>query len=197
MLSKFEWSEIIIVGLVGGVTAACIGLAIRFGATVDNLLNFFGAAVGTGLAVVSTLWLESRRRARALEKMLTSLVIAASVAMRFKSIKDSQIPPLIVTFQQSAQAFEASRLGANVEDPLHQYAFQSAVFWLQQALKEMEGYLQDFATGKLSEKLLAEKSRKSALKMIGATEDFLKLPGLSKLPLAAFLHHQSKVDVPM
>lgn len=194
MPNRFEWSEILIVGVVGGIAASCVTLAALLGASTDNLLNFFGSAVGSGLAVVAALWLESRRRARALEQMMTSLVITASVAMRFEPKADELVAPLIVTFQQSAAAFEAARLGANIEDPLHQYAFQSAVFWLRRVLKEMEAGLQDLAEGKLTEGELAQKVRKPALGIIKPIEDFLKLPGLPTKPLAAFRYHKARMD---
>lgn len=195
MPSKFEWSEIVIVGLVGGIAAGCIGLAVRLGATVDNILNFSGGAVGAGLAVVATLWLESHRRDRALEQMLTSLMISASVAMRFNTIGDNQLVPLIVTFKQSAEAFEASRLGANIQNPIHQYAFQSAVFWLRQSVEEMDGYMKSYAAGDFDLKTFSNKSRKCATTVTGAVEDFLRVPGLPKSPLKSFEYHKSRINI--
>lgn len=186
MPNRLEWIEIIIVGLVGGVAAACLGLAFRFGASVDNLLNFFGSAVGSGLAVVAALWLESHRRQRALEKMVTSLVISASVAMRFKSIESSLIRPLILTFQQSSEAFEASRLGVNIQDPLHQYALQSAIFWMKRAVEDMHNGVLDCESGKITEARLLELSRKQAAGIIGSIEDFINQPRVPKTPVLLF-----------
>lgn len=193
MPNRFEWSEIVIVGLVGGVAAACLALAMRLGASVDNLLNFFGGAVGSGLAVVASLWLESHKRARRLEQMMTSLVNTASVAMRFQDIDDKFIVPLIVTFQQSAEAFEACQLGATVEDPLHQYAFQSSIYWLKRGLQEMTQGIEDLNAGEITESQLSLIGRTHAKAIIQPVEDFLRQPGLPKQPLASFQYLKNKI----
>lgn len=194
MPNRFEWSEIVIVGLVGGVAAACLVIAILLGASIDNLLNFFGGAVGSGLAVVASLWLESRKRARGLENMMTSLVNTASVAMRFEKIDDESIVPLIVTFQQSAEAFEVCRLGATIDDPLHQYAFQASTYWLKRALREMGEGMEALDAGKTTEAQLASFSRIQAKTIIQPVEDFLQQTGLPKKPIASFRYLKSKID---
>ncbi|MDR3544074.1 MAG: hypothetical protein P4L69_24425 [Desulfosporosinus sp.] len=194
MPNRFEWSEIVIVGLVGGVASGCIAAAIRLGATTDNLLNFCGGAVGSGLAVTATLWLDARRRARALEHMLDSMVIMASVAMRFKSIDRKLTHSLILVFQQSAEAFEASRLGVSIQDPLHQYGFQSAYFWFKRAMTEIEGGLKLHDDAADCNELY-EMSKKSALSIIGSIDDFLKMPGLPKKALRNFRSHKEIMDL--
>jgi hypothetical protein len=126
--------------------------------------------------------------------MMTSLVITAGVAMQFESEADDLIAPLIVTFEQSVAAFEAARLGANIEDPLHQYAFQSAVFWLKRALREMEAGMKDLAEGRTTKRELSQKMRTIAGGLVGPIEDFLKQGGLPRKPLAAFRYHQAQAS---
>lgn len=145
-------------------------------------------AVGSGLAVISSLWLEKRKRARGLEQMMLSLVTTASVAMRFSKIDDKQMAAMVITFQQSAAAFEASRLGATIEDPIHQYAFQSALFWLKRALTEMENCMRDFSEGRIAEAKFAEVCRSHAVAIIKPVEDFLERSGLPEQPFKTFNH---------
>ncbi|MFK4870757.1 hypothetical protein [Novosphingobium sp. ZW T3_23] len=127
--------------------------------------------------------------------MMVSLVTTASVAMRFPAIADELMSPLILTFQQSAAAFEASRLGASIDNPLHQYAFQSALFWLKRALKEMEESMQAFAEGKITQAQFGIVCRAQAQAILSPIEGFLAQPGLPKQPLQTFSYLKKKTEI--
>ncbi len=188
MPNRFEWSEIAIVGGVGGIIGGVLALAIRLGATVDNLLNFLGGAAGSGLAIAATLWLEKRRRARGLRQMLDSLAIVADASLRFQSIQSDLMMPMVLTFRQSAAALEASRLGVSIENPLHQYGLQSAVFWVERSLAEMKAAFESREQGAISEENFTNTCRLSASKVSGPIEDFLKMKGIPKEPLNTLGH---------
>jgi hypothetical protein len=190
-LNRFEWSEIAIVGGVGGVAGGVLALAIRLGATVDNLLNFLGGAVGSGLAIAATLWLERRRRARALKQMLDSLVIVADASLRFRSITDDLTKAMVLTFQQSVEALEASKLGASIENPLHQYGFHSAMFWLKRSIEEMKGATDDFDKGNVDLPTFSKECKLSASCISGSIEDFLRMEGLPRGPIMSLEHLKS------
>jgi len=194
-LNRFEFSEIAIVGGVGGIAGCVLVLAIRFGATVDNLLNFLGGAVGSGLAVAATLWLEQRRRARSLRQMLDSLVIVADASLRFRSLTDDLIKPMVLTFQQSVEALEASRLGASIENPLHQYGFHSAMFWLKRSIAEMKISTDRFDGNLIDLAEFAGECRSSASLVSGPIEDFLKMERLPRGPLDAFKHSKKLREI--
>lgn len=184
-LDRFEWSEIAIVGGVGGVAGGVLALTIRLGATVDNLLNFLGGAVGSGLAIAATLWLERRRRARALKQMLDSLVIVADASLRFRSITDDLTKPMVLTFQQSAEALEASKLGASIENPLHQYGFHSAMFWLKRSIAEMKTATDGYDNGDIELSAFSKECKLSASRIAGPIEDFLRMKGLPRGPISS------------
>lgn len=187
-LSRFEWSEIAIVGGVGGIAGGVLALAIRLGASVDNLLNFLGGAVGSGLAIAATLWLERRRRARALKQMLDSLVIVADASLRFRSITDDLTMAMVLTFQQSAEALEASKLGASIENPLHQYGFHSAMFWLKRSMAEMQTAIDKFDKGIIDLSEFSKLCKLSASRICGPIEDFLNMKDLPRGPHASLKH---------
>lgn len=182
---RFEWSEIVIVGVVGGIVGAVLIMAVRLGASVDNLLNFSGGAVGSGLAVVATLWLERRKRERALEQMLNSLVIVADASLRFRYLEDALIHPMALTFQQGYEALEASRLGVTIPNPLHQYAFHSAMFWVKRSMDEIKSAIAKKVEGTISEQEMIVVCRESASHVFSPIEDFLDIKGLPSRPKAA------------
>lgn len=194
-LKRYELSEVAIVGGVGGIAGCVLVLAIRFGATVDNLLNFLGGAVGSGLAVAATLWLEQRRRARSLRQMLDSLVIVADASLRFRSLTDDLIKPMVLTFQQSVEALEASRLGASIEDSLHQYGFHSAMFWLKRSIAEMNISTDRFDQNEIDLAEFSKQCRASAALVSGPIGDFLTMKRLPRGPLDAFEHSKKLREI--
>ncbi|WP_342251384.1 hypothetical protein [Sphingomonas sp. OTU376] len=152
---------------------------------MDNLLNFCGGAVGSGLAVIATLWLERRKRERALEQMLNSLVIVADASLRFRYLTDELILPMALTFQQGFEALEASRLGVTITNPLHQYAFHSAMFWVKRSMDEIKVAVSDKESGRISEDKMISVCRESASHVFEPIQDFLDIKGLPVQPKAS------------
>jgi hypothetical protein len=115
--------------------------------------------------------------------------------MRLQYLDDGAIKPGIVTFQQSASAFEASRVGTNIDDPLLQYGLSSALFWLRRCLDEMTVGINKMDDGKTSAKILAIDTRRSAMGFVRSVEDFLSLKGVPESVLKNFNYHKARMDL--
>lgn len=194
MKPKIEWIEVLLVGAVSGLVVGCLGLALRFGATTDNLLNFLGSAVGSGTAVVAALWLESHRRKKAFERLVMSLVGTATVAIRFRNVDKKLLAPLIVTLNQSVQAFEATKTATEVSNPLHQYGLQSCIFWMKKSIMEMQSIEEKRKNFSIDDAQYDEFIRRVAELMVGPVDDFLSLDGVPEQPRAVFATHKGYAD---
>lgn len=192
MKESIPWIEALIAGITGGLIAGAIGLAYHLGASPDNVLNFSGGAVGSGLAVLGALWVEANRRRRAFKQLTNSLVIPATVAIRFGHESNDLLPALVLTLRQSVEAFEATRIATPVENPLHQYGLQTCVFWIRNALNKMEAAAQPSQRSQQMSDTAITEIKTEANKVVGSIEDFLRLPEIPKESLNILQYHKSK-----
>lgn len=194
MPTRFEWSEIAIVGATGGVAGCCLMLAYFLGADANNLLNFFGGAVGSGTAIAATLWLEKRKRQRAFDHMIVTLLIIANGAVRYESSDDRSSVVLTLNLLQGLDAFDVARQGIAIENPYMQFALQSSLYWILKSRRELEALFDKHEQGEMRTEDFAIHARRLARVILQQIDYFVNRDGIAKVHKDTFRIHKEQGD---